>query len=167
LQAGGVLQADANQFVNSSHVEEVWAIKCYKHAEVYLQILKNIDPCKVRLTNYDDIIYRQYKRLFRNLKIDMLDDDEIRSVEAKAKWRPFCEKFKGKIEDYNFGSLLRRDCSKDFSEENTILVPRIQCIAIELARNRKGLNKHFFTKTIEQEANGNVEGLYTNVDSQR
>lgn len=35
---------------------------------------------------------------------------------------------------------MRLDCSKDYSEANTIIVPRVQFLAIELARNREGLN---------------------------
>lgn len=52
----------------------------------------------------------------------------------------FCEKFKNIIEDYSFGTLLRADTKGDYSEANTILVPRVQFYAIEIARNRAGLN---------------------------
>ena len=56
------------------------------------------------------------------------------------KWRPFCEQFKGVVEDHSFGTLLRADCEGDYSEENSILTTRIQFYAIELARNREGYN---------------------------
>lgn len=56
------------------------------------------------------------------------------------KWRPFCEKFKDVVEDYSFGTLLRLDHSGEYSEHNSILVTRIQFYAIELSRNREGLN---------------------------
>lgn len=56
------------------------------------------------------------------------------------KWRPFCEKFKNQVEDYNFGTLLRADTTEDYTEENSILTTRIQFLAVELARNREGLN---------------------------
>lgn len=64
----------------------------------------------------------------------------MKSTKGKDKWRPFCEKFKEIVEDYSFGTLLRADATKDYSEENTILVIRIQFYAIELARNREGVN---------------------------
>lgn len=64
----------------------------------------------------------------------------MKSEEGKQKWRPFCEQFKGSVEDYSFGTLLRGDCEGDYSEENSILTTRIQFYAIELARNREGLN---------------------------
>lgn len=36
-------------------------------------------------------------------------------------WRPFCEMYKDKVEDYNMATLLRIDASLDYSEENTTL----------------------------------------------
>lgn len=36
------------------------------------------------------------------------------------KWRPFCLRFEGVVEDFNYGTLLRLDCSKGYTEENTI-----------------------------------------------
>lgn len=85
------------------------------------------------------------------------------------RWRPFCNKFEGTVEDFNYGTLLRLDCEKDYTEENTIFgeititvlnitmlyfvalklnhfsiictaATRIQFFAIEIARNREGYN---------------------------
>ena len=36
-------------------------------------------------------------------------------------WRPFCESFKEIVEEYNFASLIRSDCNKDYSEENSFV----------------------------------------------
>jgi hypothetical protein len=44
--------------------------------------------------------------------------------------------------DYNFGSLLRLNAAVDYSDANTAIVPRIQFLAIEIARNREGYNNH-------------------------
>lgn len=145
--AGDVLQSDPSKLGNTSQIEYAWAIKTHRHAEVYMKIIKTVDPAKIKLTNFDDIIYRQYKRLFKDVRIDVLQDDDFKTKDAKNKWRPFCEKFKGKIEDYNFGTLIRRDCSEEYSEENCFVVPRIQFIAIELARNKMGLNKFHISKS--------------------
>lgn len=41
------------------------------------------------------------------------------------------------------GTLLRVDCRAPYSAENSLLVPRVQFLAIELARNREGLNESF------------------------
>ncbi|KTG35962.1 hypothetical protein cypCar_00032622 [Cyprinus carpio] len=56
------------------------------------------------------------------------------------KWRPFCNQFEGVVEDFNYGTLLRLDCQKDYTEENTVFATRIQFYAIEIARNREGYN---------------------------
>lgn len=50
------------------------------------------------------------------------------------------------ILDYSYGTLLRSDSAKDYSEDNTILVTRIQFYAIEIARNREGINDILRTK---------------------
>lgn len=39
---------------------------------------------------------------------------------SPQKWRPFCLRFEGVVEDFNYGTLLRLDCRKDYTEENTI-----------------------------------------------
>lgn len=44
------------------------------------------------------------------------------------------------LEDYSFGTLLRSDAENDYSEENTMLVTRIQFLCIEIARNKEGIN---------------------------
>lgn len=74
------------------------------------------------------------------MKVDKLNEDELKSAEGKQTWRPFCEKFKETVEDYSFGTLVRADCNDEYSQENSILLTRIQFYAIELARNREGFN---------------------------
>eukprot|EP00112_Aurelia_sp_Birch-Aquarium-sp1_P004690 Seg153.13 transcript_id=Seg153.13/GoldUCD/mRNA.D3Y31 product="Protein PBDC1" protein_id=Seg153.13/GoldUCD/D3Y31 len=141
MAATSLLGQDASQFTNDASYEYVWAIKTFKYAETHFKLISSFDPSKLRLTKFDDQIYRTFKRFFKNFKVDVINDSELKEEESKARWRPFCELFKGKVEDYNFGTLLRLDCSKGYSEDNTILVTRIQFIAIELARNRRGLNQ--------------------------
>ena len=141
LKPGTNVAADASQFGNDGGIEQAWAIKTMKFAEVYFKLIHAFDPSKLKLTLFDDIIYNEYMRYFKNLKIDVIDEEELKSEDAKVIWRPFVEQYKGKIDDYNFGTLIRKDCSKDYSEENTTLVSRVQFYAIELARNRSGLNR--------------------------
>lgn len=64
----------------------------------------------------------------------------MKNEAGKAKWRPFCERFKNYVEDYSFGTLLRIDCTEDYTAKNSIFSTRIQFLAIELARNREGYN---------------------------
>jgi hypothetical protein len=46
---------------------------------------------------------------------------DFKSPEMKEKWRNFINKYEGgKVTDYNFGSLLRIDASKDYTQDNTM-----------------------------------------------
>uniref|UniRef100_A0A8C0EVJ3 Polysaccharide biosynthesis domain containing 1 n=1 Tax=Bubo bubo TaxID=30461 RepID=A0A8C0EVJ3_BUBBB len=94
-------------------------------------------------------IYGEFRKTFRDLKIDVLDPEELKSEPAKEKWRPFCLRFEGVVEDFNYGTLLRLDCRKDYTEENTIFATRIQFFAIEIARNREGCNSVVYSSARE------------------
>lgn len=120
-------------------LEELWAKKAFDHAETHFNLLISLNPKYLKLTPYDDQIYKIFREDFPNLKVDVLDENDLKSAASKIKWRNFIEKF-NKIEDYSFGTLIRIDSSKDFSPENSILVVRIQFLAIEIARNREGYN---------------------------
>lgn len=94
----------------------------------------------MRLTPNDDVIYSHFRQDFPDLNVDVINEDELKSAAGKAKWRPFCEKFKNIVEDYSFGTLMRADAKDEYTDANTLLVPRIQFYAIEIARNREGIN---------------------------
>lgn len=98
-----------------------------------------MDPQILRLTPFDEQIYKTFRQDFPNLRVDVLDENELKSDAGKSKWRSFIEKF-DKIEDFSFGTLIRSNSDEEFSPENCILVVRIQFLAIEIARNREGLN---------------------------
>ena len=71
----------------------------------------------------DDEIYDDLISTFgKDLKIDVLDEaKDFKSPEMKEKWRNFINKYEGgRVTDYNFGSLVRIDASKDYTEENTM-----------------------------------------------
>ncbi|NXB39713.1 PBDC1 protein, partial [Eulacestoma nigropectus] len=68
------------------------------------------------------------------------------------KWRPFCLRFEGVVEDFNYGTLLRLDSRREYTEENTIFATRIQFFAIEIARNREGCNDEVFSSAREAAA---------------
>ena len=74
--------------------------------------------------------------MFSELNVSIVTEDQLKSESAKECWRPFCETYKETVEDYNYATLIRLDSSKEYSEANSIIVPRVQFLAIELARNR-------------------------------
>lgn len=98
-----------------------------------------MDPKFLKLTPYDDIIYKAFREEFPELKIDVLNENDLKAASQKLKWRAFIERF-DKLDDFNCGTLLRSDSSKEFSPENSIFVVRVQFLAIEIARNRENLN---------------------------
>ncbi|KAG8235018.1 hypothetical protein J437_LFUL015681 [Ladona fulva] len=140
LAGASLLSRPAEEFGNDPTVEAMWAMKAMEHAEIYFNILCSVDPKFLKLTPHDQGIYSLFRERFPDFEVSKITEDALKSEEAKTKWRPFCEEFKNVVEDYSFGTLLRLDCEGEYSEENSILVTRIQFYAIELARNKEGKN---------------------------
>lgn len=133
-------EGKAQNYVNDENVEKMWAEKAFKHTQVYYRLICTINCTKLKLTKFDDEIYHQFMISFPRVKIDVIDDEKLKSVGAKRRWRNYCNLFENHVDDFNFGTLLRLDCKEGYSEVNTTLVPRVQFLAIEIARNRHGLN---------------------------
>eukprot|EP00011_Vannellida_sp_DIVA3-517-6-12_P012248 CAMPEP_0114618630 /NCGR_PEP_ID=MMETSP0168-20121206/7798_1 /TAXON_ID=95228 ORGANISM="Vannella sp., Strain DIVA3 517/6/12" /NCGR_SAMPLE_ID=MMETSP0168 /ASSEMBLY_ACC=CAM_ASM_000044 /LENGTH=150 /DNA_ID=CAMNT_0001829775 /DNA_START=18 /DNA_END=470 /DNA_ORIENTATION=- len=134
---------DAREFaegvINDPVLEVQWAETAFKHAETYFKLLQIVpDVATMRLTRYDDAIYTAFRELFPDLNVALLDEDVIKSKESKEAWRPFLMQWEGKVEDFNFGTLLRLDAEKEYGPENSCIVPRVQFYCVELARNREG-----------------------------
>ncbi|XP_014668547.1 PREDICTED: protein PBDC1-like [Priapulus caudatus] len=140
MGAASALSAPAESYINQPELEMEWAMKAYEHAETYFNLLCAVDPKLLRLTPHDDDVYTKLRETFPDLNVGRLQEDELKSAEAKEKWRPFCNYYEDKIQDFNFGTLLRLDSTSDYSEKNSILVTRIQFFAVEIARNREGYN---------------------------
>ncbi|EHB01907.1 hypothetical protein GW7_10401 [Heterocephalus glaber] len=138
------LSLPAESFGNDPDIEMAWAMRAMQHAEFYYKLISSVDPRFLKLTKVNDQIYSEFREHFEKLKIDVLDPEELKSELAKEKWRPFCLKFDGSVEDFNYGTLLRLDCSQGYTEENTSFAPRIQFYAIEIAQNREGYNKAIY-----------------------
>ncbi|XP_026129342.1 protein PBDC1-like [Carassius auratus] len=138
--AAHALSLPAEAYGNDAQLEVMWAMKAYNHAEVYYNLISSVDPKFLKLTKSDEQIYTKFREAFPDLSIQVLDAELLKSADAKEKWRPFCNQFEEVVEDFNYGTLLRLDCQKDYTEENTIFATRIQFYAIEIARNREGYN---------------------------
>nr|XP_041576443.1 protein PBDC1 [Taeniopygia guttata]XP_041576444.1 protein PBDC1 [Taeniopygia guttata] len=155
--AAQALALPAEAFGNDPRVELAWAMRAHQHAQVYFNQICSVDPQFLRLTPMDERIYENFRGTFRNLRLDRLDPEELKSEAAKAKWRPFCLAFEGLVEDFNFGTLLRLDARGAYTEENTILATRIQFLAIEIARNREGCNQELHRRQRERGDTGERE----------
>ncbi|XP_012725087.2 protein PBDC1 isoform X1 [Fundulus heteroclitus] len=108
------------------------------------QLISSVEPKFLKLTKVDDQLYSSFRETFKELDVKQLKEGDLKSDEAKERWRPFCNQFEGIVEDFNYGTLLRLDCEKDYSEENTIFATRVQFFAVEIARNREGYNDAVF-----------------------
>ncbi|XP_062410299.1 protein PBDC1 [Sardina pilchardus] len=150
--AAHALSLPAEAYGNDPQLEVMWAMKAYNHAEVYFNLISSVDPKFLKLTKSDDNIYSAFTESFSDLNLELLDPDNLKSPESKERWRPFCNQFEGIVEDFNYGTLLRLDCRKDYTEENTIFATRIQFYAIEIARNRGGFNDAVFNAKREQQS---------------
>lgn len=166
LHPQDVLKRPAEEFGNDESVESLWAMKAFEHYEVYFnvsgifcsgtspvnllfpppQLLCSANPRELRLTPFDDQIYSTFRQDFPQMDVRQLDEDEMKSPQGKELWRTFIYKF-DKLDDYNFLTLIRQDVDRDATQENSILVVRIQFLAIEIARNREGMNDRWFLKT--------------------
>ncbi|XP_032937315.1 protein PBDC1 [Catharus ustulatus] len=145
--AAQALTLPAESYGNDPRLELAWAERAHQHAQVHFNLLQSVEPRGLSLTPLDERIYREFRKNFPELRVDVLDPEELKSEAAKEKWRPFCLSFQELLPDFNFGTLLRLDSSGEYSEENSILAPRIQFFAIEIARNREGCNDGVFRKS--------------------
>ncbi|XP_063276070.1 protein PBDC1-like [Prinia subflava] len=156
--AAQALALPAEAFGNDPRVELAWAMKAHQHAQVYFNLISSVDPKFLNLTKVDDQIYEEFRKTFQDLRVDVLDPEELKSEPAKAKWRPFCLRFEGVVEDFNYGTLLRLDSRREYSEENSIFATRIQFFAIEIARNREGCNDDVYSRAREPRAQEEKSG---------
>ncbi|CAD5113148.1 DgyrCDS2339 [Dimorphilus gyrociliatus] len=132
----------AEDYVNDSSLEMHWALKAYQHAETYQNLLEAVGDTKsLKLTKIDEHLYANFEKEFPDFELSIVEEQKIKTKEQKEKWRNFCNQYENCIPEWNMGTLLRSDCSKGVSPDNTFIVPRIQFLTIEVARNRRGLNK--------------------------
>lgn len=134
---------DAENAENLEDIEKQFAVKAVMQAETYFSLLEKIPGSKLKLTQHDDDIHEEFLKAFPEYAtpeaVAEINEEDMKSKSGKERWREFCEKF-NEVEDYNFGTLLRTRSKDEYTQEGTIFVVRIQFYAIEIARNRAGLN---------------------------
>lgn len=104
----------------------------------------------------DDILHDLYTRFpeFKSHpdKLRVINEDEFKSQDNKVRWREFIMGYEESLTEYNFGTLVRKDADQLYSEENAMLVTRAQFVAIEIARNRTGLNDKVYEEAQKAKA---------------
>ncbi|KAL9602425.1 MAG: hypothetical protein Q9219_001849 [cf. Caloplaca sp. 3 TL-2023] len=137
--AGASLNPD--QAENFEDMEKQFAVKAVQHMTTYWAILEKMKGSQLRLTRMDDEIYEHFKQAFPEFDPkETIDENKMKSKEGKERWREFMMAYEKKIDDYNFGTMLRANPKFEYGEKETIFAMRMQFYAIEIARNRQGLN---------------------------
>jgi len=137
--------------VNHQDIERQFAVKAVLHAQTYWNILEKVKGSELRLTKLDNEIYEHFVRDFPEVDVSKtVDEDAMKSKAGKERWRKFMQEYEKKVEDYNFGTLMRNDAKAEYTEVTTIFVQRMQFYAIEIARNKLGLND-WIKETVDQE----------------
>ncbi|ORY23987.1 putative polysaccharide biosynthesis protein [Naematelia encephala] len=133
---------------NAQEIEMSFAVKTVEHLEAYEKLITGIPPHKLKLTPLDDELHSHLLEIFPEFKFEdalrNLDEDDMKSARGKERWRSFIMPYEKKLKDYNFGTLVRRDAERGYTEDNAILVTRVQFFGIEIARNRAGLNNKVY-----------------------
>ncbi|KAH7911508.1 polysaccharide biosynthesis-domain-containing protein [Hygrophoropsis aurantiaca] len=131
---------------NLVEIEKQFAVKAVEHAQTYWNLLEKVPPRELKLSKLDDEIFEHTMTAFPEFKdaphegLTKLDEEWLKSADGKDRWREFIKPYENRVKDYNFGSLIRTDARLEYGETNTIFVMRMQFYAIEIARNKLGLN---------------------------
>ena len=87
----------------------------------YWSILEKVKGSALRLTKIDDDILDHLKRDFPDFDpAETIDEDVMKSKEGKERWRNFMMAYEKKVDDYNFGTMLRSNPKWEYGEKETI-----------------------------------------------
>ncbi|OIW28090.1 DUF757-domain-containing protein [Coniochaeta ligniaria NRRL 30616] len=126
---------DAENADNFEDIEKQFAVKAVSHMQTYWAILEKVKGSTLRLTKIDDEINEHLKKDFPEFDpAATIDEDQMKSKSGKERWRKFMMAYEKKVDDYNFGTLLRSNPKFEYGEKETIFVPRMQFYAVEIAR---------------------------------
>ncbi|KAK8196034.1 hypothetical protein M8818_007186 [Zalaria obscura] len=138
---------NAEEADNFEDIEKQFAVKVVQHMTTYWSILEKIPGSKLRLTKMDDEIYENFMKEFPDFDAKAtINEDEMKSKAGKEKWRNFINQYEKKVDDFNFGTMLRANPAWEYGEQETIFAVRMQFYAIEIVRNRLGLNDWIYEK---------------------
>jgi hypothetical protein len=90
---------------------------------------------KLRLTKLDDEIYEHFKKDFPDFDPKAtIDEEEMKSKDGKERWRKFIMAYEKKVDDYNYGTVIRTNPKFEYGQDETIFAVRMQFYAIEIVR---------------------------------
>lgn len=75
----------------------------------------------MRLTKLDEEIFEHFKTAFPEFDPqETIDEDKMKSKEGKEKWRNFMMAYEKRVDDYNYGTMLRSNPKFEYGEKETI-----------------------------------------------
>lgn len=84
----------------------------------YWSILEKMPGSKLRLTKIDDDIHEHFLKEFPDYDLKAtINEDEMKSKQGKERWRNFINTYEGKVDDYNFGTMLRANPAWEYGEK--------------------------------------------------
>lgn len=96
-----------------------------QHMTTYWAILEKVRGSSLRLTKMDDEIYEHLKKDFPEFDpAATIDEDEMKSKTGKERWRKFMMAYEKKIDDYNFGTIIRSNPKWEYGQNETIFGKR-------------------------------------------
>ena len=76
---------------------------------------------QLRLTKIDNDILEHFQKDFPEIDVaETIDEEKMKSKEGKERWRKFMMSYEKKIDDYNFGTMLRSNAKFEYGEKETI-----------------------------------------------
>ena len=89
--------------------------------EIYWKILERKRGSELRLTRIDDEILEHFKKDFPDFDPSAtINEDEMKNKAGKERWRTFVNAYDKRIEDFNFGAMLRANPKFEYGEKETI-----------------------------------------------
>ncbi|KAH6615787.1 polysaccharide biosynthesis-domain-containing protein [Chaetomium sp. MPI-SDFR-AT-0129] len=144
---------NAEEADNLEDIEKQFAVKVVQHMQTYWAILERVKGSSLRLTKIDNDILEHLQKDFPEFDpAETIDEDKMKSKEGKQRWRDFMMVYEKKVDDYNFGTMLRTNAKSEYGQEETIFVPRMQFYAVEIARNKAGLNDWIYEQAQKEKA---------------
>ncbi|KAJ5949073.1 Protein PBDC1 [Penicillium verhagenii] len=139
---------DPEEAENLEDMEKQFAVKAVEHLMTYWSILEKVKGSQLRLTKMDDEIYESFMKEFPDFDpAATINEDAMKSKAGKEKWRNWVNLFEKKVEDYNFGTIVRTRADAEYDQETTLFGVRMQFYAVEIARNRAGLNDWIYERS--------------------
>ena len=123
--------------------KETWQV-CERH---WKQLCECDDPATLVLSEsaaIDRHLYKTFRSQF-GLSLDFIQWQDLHNEFELRKWRAVLTACEGRVKWYNMMYLLRSDASASYEdlkgvEDGLLLVPRIQWLMIEIARNYEKFN---------------------------